>query len=595
MSPTLQSRLSQNDWSEGEVRDVAPALISPSGAYSMTNALLDEDGSPYRRGGSFYKSSNGLEGTGLRWGWDGYLLNGPRTIIATESEFGTLAADDKALTAIGGGGLDFPTQAAAMDDLLYIGSGGGTIWAGSRKAANYSTGSISVTNGSKTVTGSGVTWATLVDPGMMLQIGSERLYVVENFPTTSTMTLRDPYVGETKAGASYSLMPIYAVTSADPYVGAEFVTVCANRFVYGVGRQIFFTEVDNPHTTINSLGTSNEHTLPAGIKITGLETVGQTVLIFTSKGIWTLDGLALSIVDLNGNSQQRIQLLSTDMILETVSGIAGWGQRLVVPTMSGIYLMDGVSQPSPISKPIGRLYLQRLSEGFRPGQASVYRGHYFLPLLSSGGRAKETLVCRLDRPTSSRSQTVYPWSRLAGDGGETAAYFIRSLTLEHPRLFGGQSRSSSRIVDCTSFFEPSAARATDADGTVFDLDIVTRDYETGAGTINKVRSVRSRYELEAAGAEEPRLQISFSDTSNKIEGFKLGTSTLGTGELGSDLGTTFVLAGEAGPSNARDPARMAINKGARYLRLHIRTRGAAARCVLRSLSLSIRPSEATRR
>lgn len=595
MSPALRDGERQLDWSVGEVRDVAPALISRSGASSMGNVLLDEDGNPYKRGGSKYRSKEGLGAEGLRWIWDGYLKPGPRTIFASESDFGVLASDDESAVNLGGAGLSLPKQSATLADLLYI--GGGFLYGGSRKSAVYSTGTVSVTNGSKIVTGSGTTWNTLVDAGMLLHIGSERVYVVASIDSTTQLTLRDAYEGTGGSGKSYTLNPLWTVGGSDPYETFDYVTTCAGRWVFASGRTIKFTEVNNPHTFVNSLGTVNEHTVPEGVQIIGLATIGQTVLVFTTDGVWTLDGLALKITDANGNPQHRLQVLSREIVLAGAAGIAGSGQRLVIPAADGIYLMDGVSQPVRISKPIDRLHARRIADGMHLGGAEVYRGHYFLPYISASGKVKDTRVCRLDRPTKDRGQTIYPWCHMTGDGGETAAYTVRtSADPQEPELLGAQAREPSRVIDCSGYFDPSGVIKRDADGSAFYLDIVTRDYETGSGTENVVRSVRPRYELVGAASDEPLLQVSYSTSTVQAEGFLLGTDVLNVGVLGGEGGSgSFTPAGSAGPSDGRKPARFRVNKRARYIRFRLKTLNPVARCTLRSLELSTRPSKAVRR
>lgn len=176
MTPALRTRYTQGDFSAGMNRDVAPALIPDSGTYDLVNALLDEDGNPYRRGGTEYQSKEGMGSAGLTWVWSGYLLGGPRTIFANGSDFGVLGSDDESIVNLGGVGLSAPKQSAVIEDLLYI--GGGTLYGGSRKTAVYSTGTVEVTKGSKTVKGAGTTWTTNVDVGMLFHIGSERVYVV---------------------------------------------------------------------------------------------------------------------------------------------------------------------------------------------------------------------------------------------------------------------------------------------------------------------------------------------------------------------------------------------------------------------------------
>jgi hypothetical protein len=219
-----------------------------------------------------------------------------------------------------------------------------------------------------------------------------------------------------------------------------------------------------------------------------------------------------------------------------------------------------------------------------------------LPIISSLGKVKNVLVCRLDRPTQDRNQTIYPWTHFTGDGGETACYFVRSsIDPQQPKLLGAQAREPSRLVDCSGFFNPSAAIKNDADGSTFDLDIITRDYETGSGTLNVVRAVRPRYELIDADEDDPQLRVSFSDGSARTGGAKFGEAKFGEAKFASELDASFSPAGEAGPSDGREPVRFRVNKKARHIRFHIKSSGPAARCVLRSLELKPRPSGALRR
>lgn len=71
----------------------------------------------------------------------------------------------------------------------------------------YKTGTVSVTNSSATVTGSGTLWVANVKPGDMFigpdLVPREILSVVSN----TSLTLADNYTGTTSSGASYSIAP----------------------------------------------------------------------------------------------------------------------------------------------------------------------------------------------------------------------------------------------------------------------------------------------------------------------------------------------------------------------------------------------------
>lgn len=70
---------------------------------------------------------------------------------------------------------------------------------------DYTTGTVSVTNGSRTVTGSGTTFPTL-SAGRKIRIGTENhFYYVATRDSATQLTLRDPYMGSTQSGVTYTL------------------------------------------------------------------------------------------------------------------------------------------------------------------------------------------------------------------------------------------------------------------------------------------------------------------------------------------------------------------------------------------------------
>lgn len=529
---------------------------------------------------------------GLTWLTDVYLKPGQRTVFADSSNFGTLDAEKVAVN-LGGTGLSLPKQSGVLEDLLFVGS---SIYGGSRKGTAYSTGTATVTNGSKVVTGVSTSWAANVDAGMLLHIGSERVYLVEAVNSNTELTLRDAYQG-TGGTKAYTLSPIYTMGS-DPYQEADYVTVCANRLVLLLGRRILFTEVNNPHTFTNSLGTTNEHTLPEGVEGVGLATVGQTVLVFTTGGVWTLDGLALSIVDQNGNPQHRLQQFSADLVLADAPGLAGSGNRLIVPTTDGVFLMDGISSPERISRPIDRLYRDRISAGYRLGKAAVYRGHYFLPIIDGSANVRDLFVCRVDAPFRSRGSTSFPWTRFTGDGGEITAFAVRSsVDAREPLLLGAQARESSRVLDCSPYFEPDATHSVDADGTAHTFEQISRDIPTGGNTENSIRSVEVVYDMvEGTVSPSPVVRAEWSDGS--YMGGEAEWDAVSWDEFNwaaEEEGVVFNQMPQEGLPGNPARKRFRVNKRLRYGRFRISTRGAPAFFALRQMKMNVRPSQAVRR
>jgi hypothetical protein len=115
--------------------------------------------------------------------------------VVNGSAWVTLASGNSALS---GGGLS-----AQIGEILffpYVGGGNPIVgmYAGSLKAAAYTTGTITVTNGSKTVAGVGTSWLAGVDAGMILNRLSD-YGVVKSVDSNTQITLADPWQGATQA------------------------------------------------------------------------------------------------------------------------------------------------------------------------------------------------------------------------------------------------------------------------------------------------------------------------------------------------------------------------------------------------------------
>ena len=584
--------IGQDNFSLGMFKDVAPHLIPERGAQDIRNGLLEDEGSIYRRGGTVNKSGAAFGASGLRFLFDGYFDAGRRTLFANPSDFGVLDSDDSTVVNLGSDGLSFPVPARVIESIAWI--GGGYAYAGSRKAASYSTGTVTATNGSKVVTGSGTSWSTNLDAGMLFQAGSERLYVIASVDSNTQITLRDAYEGTTGAGKTYTAHNIYKVTGPDPYEIADHYVAVANRLVSASGDIVKFTTLTDGVFT-HSIATNDFHRILGGARVTGLAALAQTAIVFTTHGVWTLDGLAYDIVDADGNFQHALRQVSDELVLTAASGIAGWGQMLVVPCVDGIYLFDGVSTPVRISSPIEGYYRDYIEGGARPGQAVVFRGHYLLPILDAAGACIDLLVCHLDHPTAN----FYPWTRLADAGGEITAFAVRrSETTRDPLLLGAEARATSRVVNCTGYFAPSADNKNDADGSTHEFQVTTRDYATGNNTLNRVRHIRTRYELVDAGADNPYLAVSYGTGATDPDAPEWGGGAWNGAEWADpgDIGFTAL----EDCTLPEDPAgttvpRCRVGRRTRHIRYRVNCDMPAERLVLRSVESFIAPSKALRR
>src|SRR3990167_9112515 len=89
---------------------------------------------------------------------------------------------------------------ATMQDLPYLMTEGFIT-----TVAPYETGTVTVANGSKTVTGSGTTFTAAI-VGRKIRIESENAYYrISAFVSTTEITLEVAYQGTTQSGADYSI------------------------------------------------------------------------------------------------------------------------------------------------------------------------------------------------------------------------------------------------------------------------------------------------------------------------------------------------------------------------------------------------------
>jgi hypothetical protein len=263
-------RAGQNDFGAGSQLEVAPHLIDPRGFNNCENGLLNDDGSVYKRGGSVAFGAAKF-GTAGKFVWEGQMSVGRRTLVANSEDFGVTAGDSPGTAIVNLGGTGFPTlpgRAVFFQHMLFI--DGGTIYGGSRKAADYTTGTVAVTKGSKVVTGTGTAWLANADAGMLLRLGATRIYVVSAVLSDTSLELFEAFEETTEAGHAYSLSRLG--TASTPYLARASYAVAGERLIAMEGRRIDMSEPNKPHlykATIFPQETvvENFHELPEGVTI----------------------------------------------------------------------------------------------------------------------------------------------------------------------------------------------------------------------------------------------------------------------------------------------------------------------------------------
>jgi hypothetical protein len=481
-------REAQERFSAGISR-LAPHANSSRSAWDIINGFLDEDGQIRGRGGISYLSSL-FAASPLNWLWAGELAVGHRVVFANGSDFGVIAADGVTPVNLGGDGLARPAQAALVGGILFIGGEDGYLYGGSRKTAVYSTGTVTVTPGSKTVTGAGTAWLANVDAGMLFVRSPAQPYVVASVEADGSLTLTEEYgiYGETgAAGLAYGAHPLHGFAFS-PAPGDLFFETVAGRLVFGRGRLLRFSETVDPATgqlQPMDIPLLNKHEMPTDIR--GVKTIRDRVLVFTETETRIVSGLAYDIVDPQGNPQHRNEVAS-DHVLWGAPGLARHGSVVIAPCLDDVWLMDGFSQPQRLSRSIGPLYRDYVEAGYLPGGATVYEGHYFLPILDSGGLPADLLVCSLERAVDTEVGLVHPWTRMDGLAADAAQYVGHQVGSE-PRLYAA---GNGRVLDATEMVTPGATEQ-DATGVDPELKLETRHYGLGRFNKNLCRLVRLRY------------------------------------------------------------------------------------------------------
>jgi hypothetical protein len=505
-------------------------------------------------------------------------------VFATADDFGVLDAADAPVN-LGGPGLSFPTRAAVIGGILFI--GGGTLYGGSRKAADYSTGTISYTDGSAVVTGVGTAFLANADAGMLFRTTGGRYHVVASVDSDTQLTLLEP-VFSSAAGVAYTLTRLGTMANHGGDTASHYA-VSGQRLWALEGRRLSFSEGVNPGTVTPSIvGRSqsqsfldeNFHELPAGADGLGLAEVRGRLLIFTTAGVFALSGTAFDIRDAAGNPQHRIEHLSGELVLSHAAGLTPFENAVIAPCTSGIYVLDGISAPLRLDKSIEPLWAGYVDDGYLPGLAAVFRNHLFLPVLDSASAVQDFLVCRLDRPVRTSLGDIFGWTRFADHAA------VRVADASAASLLGGGT--DGRILDLRTCFEPAESNKTDADATAHALAVETRDYTAEDRNESLWRRVRLRYRMTAADGDDPVI-YAYAGVGRENTDLALWGSGLWGTMLWSDarLAELTPLEGSA-PETDRLPYAFPAGLRGEFIRYRFESSGPVATLSLRAVESFVR-------
>lgn len=569
----------QADFSAGMCPGIAPHLIPRNGAARLTNFLIDEDGSAYKRSGTTVLSP-AFGAAGLTFLWDGWLVAGKRTVIANTSDFGVLSSDDSTITNLGGTGLTAPARATEVAGVLFI--DGGTMYAGATKAT-YSTGTVAVTNGSATLTGTGTAWSANTEKGMFVTVAGVP-YVASTIDSDTQITLDRVYAGSTATGLAYSAD---ALTTASGTIRTGPYAAAGQRLISFEGSRAYFSAYRNPFSWN---ATEDYHEFVDGVQTVGGAQIADTLMVFTTRGVFSVGNMEQEIVDDFGNIQQPESQVAKDLTLWSKEGIAGWRDALVVPATDGVWLI-GAGQFSMISSSISPLYREYVRAGHKTGIGTVLEANYLLPILTAAGAFVDLLVCRLDRPIRVRQDRIWPWTRFAGSGATVTAVTARvGTTTRAPVVLGAELGTGSRVIEFGAFEHDGASQ--DHDDTPVETDIIMRDMSSGQGE-NTVKKFRVRYELLDDADEDPPVLVAYAGTNARPRQALWDEARWDIdfwAAAATDDDGFVLLDGEGGLSVGDDEAFWRVNRRCRYVRPRFKQTGSATRFVLREVQVIVRPS-----
>lgn len=209
----------------------------------------------------------------------------------------------------------------------------------------YKTGTVTVTNGSAAVVGSGTTWLNVVAPGWGFVGPDGKVYEVLNVVSDTSLTLGRNYTGTTAAGASYDAYP----TQGEIRDLAAQVLTLINDYALvrdnaGAGKFQTGSAGAPGVTTVGDLNTGMFW--PAADSI-GLATGGTERVRVTSTGnVGIGTATPLTPLDINHATDSRVRLMLAGSGVMQMQSVAG-ANRLASNTADPLELWtNGVRRVS---------------------------------------------------------------------------------------------------------------------------------------------------------------------------------------------------------------------------------------------------------
>ena len=304
--------------------------------------------------------------------------------------------------------------------------------------ADYSTGTITVTNGSATITGSSTVWNTSTNAtvGEYIQLPDSKWYKITAIASDTSLTIELNYQGSTLAGQSYVISPwgevqgkLNTSTAVTSLVRPtpDFIENHLNRIWTLDGNTLRFSVLDTSVTeeNFNDWDTSSNAgtiIIPGGNGDTGtgLYSLNGYLYIFQRHAIWELLGTTLNNFELR-NVSNEVGMIDKRTLIE-------FDKYLIFFSGEDVYLFDGANLRN-LSKGKVKSLIDTWANITSPA-ATLWNNRYIISYTPSGASSNsEALMYDIATDTWTRHTNIYAscWSQWNGGTDNNEVYFASSV------------------------------------------------------------------------------------------------------------------------------------------------------------------------
>ena len=259
--------------------------------------------------------------------------------------------------------------------------------------ANYSTGTITATLDSATVTGSGTSWNTTTNAevGEYIQLPDGKWYKITAIASNTSLTIETAYKASTSAGASYIISPwgevqgkLNSATAPASLVvpTPDYIENHSNRVWTLEGNTLRWSVLDTSvsEENFNDFDTSNNSgalIVPAGKGDTGtgLYSLGNALYVFQNRAIWGLYGTSPANFELR-NITNEVGMIDKKTLVE-------FNDVLMFLSAAGIIMFDG-SNVKNVSEGVVNTFIRTWANNTSP-VATLWENKYLIAYTPAGG------------------------------------------------------------------------------------------------------------------------------------------------------------------------------------------------------------------